>query len=25
MYTNNNEVKKRADNNDSKVIQNMYL
>jgi hypothetical protein len=25
MYTNNDEVKKRADNNDSKVIQNMYL
>jgi hypothetical protein len=25
MYTNNTEVKKRADNNDSKVIQNMYL
>jgi hypothetical protein len=25
MYTNNNEVKKRADNNDIKVIQDMYL
>jgi hypothetical protein len=25
MYINNDEVKKRADNNDSKVIQNMYL
>lgn len=25
MYTNNDEVKKRADNNDIKVIENMYL
>ena len=25
MYSSNDEVKKRADNNDSKVIQNMYL
>ena len=25
MYTNNNEVKKRAENNDIKVIENMYL
>jgi hypothetical protein len=25
MYTNNNEVKKRADKDDIKVLQNMYL
>ena len=25
MYTNNDEVKKRADNNNIKVIENMYL